>query len=74
MKTNIKLLNWRRKYKDYYVLKLYRVSLKEKEMMDVWLVNNCFSDNNMFHPWILMRSYIAFKDETDAMAFKLRWI
>jgi len=42
-------------------------------MMDSWLINNCFSDNNIYYTWILMRGYIAFEDEIDATAFKLRW-
>ena len=74
MKTNIKLLNWRRKYKGYRVLRLVRfLTTDKKENMESWLSENCSSDWNIYLS-TYTGSYCAFESETDAMAFKLRWI
>ena len=74
MKTNIKLLNWRRKYRRYYVLRLVKFLTKDKKaQMESWLNENCSSKWNIyFSPYI--GSYCAFESETDAMAFKLVWL
>jgi len=74
MKTNIKLLNWRRKHKGYRVLRLVRfLTTDKKENIESWLSENCSSDWNIYFSTYI-GSYCACESETDAMAFKLRWI
>lgn len=74
MKTNIKLLTWRRKHRGYYVLRLVRFLTKDKKKrMELWMSENCsFKWNIYFASFI--GSYCAFENETDAVAFKLRWL
>jgi len=74
MKTNIKLLNWRRKHKEYHVLRLVRFLTKDKkENMESWLSENCSSNWSIYFSTFI-GSYCAFENDTDAMAFKLRWL
>ncbi len=74
MKTNIKLLKWRQKHKGYYVLRLGGFLGKvKKEDMELWLSENCSSNWDFYHAQFL-RSYCAFENEIDAVAFKLRWL
>lgn len=73
MKTNIKLLNWRRDHKGYCVLRLKWIHKAKKEDMELWLSDNCsFNWSVFFGPYT--RSYCAFENETDAVAFKLVWL
>lgn len=73
MKTNIKLLNWRREHKGYYVLRLKWIHKAKKEDMESWLSDNCsFNWGVYYGPYT--RSYCAFENEIDAVAFKLRWL
>ena len=74
MKTNIKLLKWRREKREYYMLRLEGfVGKSKKETMESWLSENCSFNWDLYYaPY--KRSYCAFENETDAMAFKLRWL
>lgn len=74
MKTNIRLLKWRREHEEYHMLRLVGfVSKDKKENMELWLSENCsFNWDLYFAPF--RRSYCAFENQTDAMAFKLRWL
>jgi len=74
MKTNVKLLTWRRKHRGYYVFRLARFLTKDKkEKLELWMNENCsFKWDIYFKTFV--GSYCAFESETDAMAFKLRWL
>ena len=74
MKTNVKLLKWRREHKGYYMLRLARfIGKDKKENMELWLSENCsFNWDLYYSPYL--KSYCAFENEIDAMAFKLRWL
>jgi len=73
VRVNKKLIKWRRKYKEYHILRLGWIIENKKKNMEQWLNNNCSSDSNLYFSSFI-RSYCVFLEETDAMAFKLRWM
>lgn len=73
MKIDKKLFEWRKECKDFYLFKLGFIAENKRKEMEEWISKNCSSEYSILNTY-LIKNYYAFLDETDAIAFKLRWL